>query len=279
MKISLIMATINRVDEVRRFMESLLKQTFRDFELIIVDQNQDGRLDKLISSFSSSMRIQHLKVKGHGLSYARNIGLDHVTGDIVAFSDDDCWYFPNTLEMVREAFMNHPELDGITGRPVDETFKPLLASMPKKDIILDSKSVWHAGISVTIFLKVSAIDLIGKFDEMLGAGSSSPYGSGEETDFLLRILEQGGKIQYCNNLMVGHPNKNKGNNKTPYHTYYSYGCGMGYVLRKHHAPLIQKGMILIRAAGGSLIALASGNIHLAIGRIYSFFGRLAGLIS
>jgi len=53
LKFTLIMATVDRVNEINSFLESLKEQTYRNFELIIADQNDDDRLDSIIKLYNS----------------------------------------------------------------------------------------------------------------------------------------------------------------------------------------------------------------------------------
>ena len=279
MKFSLILPTLGRKEELIRFFNSLKKQTYKNFEVIVVDQNHDKRVYNLLSDYSKCMNINYNHVLVHGLSKARNIGLKEVTGDIVAFADDDRWYFPNTLQVAKNLFEKYKKLEGITGTPLDDSFRPLLPSLPADGSLLDQVSVWKAGISITIFLRAQVVNEIGLFDEGLGVGADTPYGSGEETDYLLRILEKGGSIKYFSDVKVGHPNKSQGGDRDSIKRCYSYGCGLGYVLKKHDAPINQRIKVLIRPAGGALLALFRGNIHLAGERIGTFLGRIYGLLS
>jgi glycosyltransferase involved in cell wall biosynthesis len=91
MKFSLVLATVGRTQEVARFLDSLARQTYRDFELIVVDQNPDDRLVELLRPFELRFPIIHLRCE-RGVSRARNLGPKYVSGDIVGFPDDDCWY-------------------------------------------------------------------------------------------------------------------------------------------------------------------------------------------
>ena len=72
MRISLILCTKNRVAEIGRFFGSLLEQTFTDFEVIIVDQNRDNRLESVIAAHQSKFTIRHYKQNATGLSRARS---------------------------------------------------------------------------------------------------------------------------------------------------------------------------------------------------------------
>src|SRR5215472_5711239 len=87
---SLIIATLNRVDEIDHLLQSLEAQTFKDFEVMVVDQNPDDRLQSVLQSHPV-LSFRHLR-SAPGLSKARNVGLPHAKDDIIAFPDDDCWY-------------------------------------------------------------------------------------------------------------------------------------------------------------------------------------------
>ena len=71
MKVSLILATKGRVEEVDRFIRSLADQGHDDLELVVVDQNKDSRLDVILADAKLLFPIIHLRSKS-GLSHARN---------------------------------------------------------------------------------------------------------------------------------------------------------------------------------------------------------------
>src|SRR5271157_993715 len=107
--VSLIVATVRRVDELERLLTSLDAQTSKDFEIILVDQNPDDRLMPILHGHEG-LRIRHLR-SCVGLSRARNVGLRAVRGDIIAIPDDDCWYPDDLLATVTQWFETHPEFD------------------------------------------------------------------------------------------------------------------------------------------------------------------------
>ncbi|RKY19947.1 MAG: glycosyltransferase family 2 protein, partial [Planctomycetota bacterium] len=94
MKFSLIMGTYGRDKILRSFLESLRKQTYRDFKFIIVDQNTDYRIKRICDEYSLDFEIRYIRADKPGLSHARNIGLKHISDGIIAFPDDDCEYPP-----------------------------------------------------------------------------------------------------------------------------------------------------------------------------------------
>src|SRR5271167_276402 len=82
LKFSLILATVGRTSELRPFLEHLQEQSHKNFELIVVDQNADGRLLPLIEPCKSRFPVIHCR-SAIGLSRARNVGLTLVSGDII----------------------------------------------------------------------------------------------------------------------------------------------------------------------------------------------------
>lgn len=85
---------------LRRAVESVLKQSFKDFELILIDDcSPDGcpALCDLLAAEDSRVQVVH-KAANEGLGAARNTGLDHADGSWVLFLDSDDWIEPHTLE-------------------------------------------------------------------------------------------------------------------------------------------------------------------------------------
>ncbi len=92
MKISLVLATLGRDLEVADFLKSLLLQTYKDFEVIIIDQNRDGKIDAFVKLFMNCLDVKHVKVDFTGNARARDYGIGLAQGRIIAFPDDDCAY-------------------------------------------------------------------------------------------------------------------------------------------------------------------------------------------
>ena len=98
MLVSLIMPTLNRFDDIYRFMDSLLEQTYKNFELIVVDQNDNDKVKEIVDKYVDCLDIKYIKSNKKGLSYNRNLGIDVAKGEVLAFPDDDCAYKPDTIE-------------------------------------------------------------------------------------------------------------------------------------------------------------------------------------
>lgn len=199
---SLIVATIHRTAEFEQLLRSLSKQG-EDLEVLVVDQNPDNRLDSIIARFERKLTIRHLW-SSIGVARARNVGLDAACGDIVAFPDDDSWYPAGLLSEVKRRFLACPDCAGITGRGADERGNDAGLRWLTRPVSINRFNIWRAAIEFTMFLRREAIaDL--RFNAELGPGSNTPWGAGEGTDFLLRLLGRGNKIRYEPSIVVHHP--------------------------------------------------------------------------
>jgi glycosyltransferase involved in cell wall biosynthesis len=277
-KFSLILATVGRNEELARFLRHLDQQTYRNFELIILDQNSNGTLESLIREYQERFPLLHLRSE-RGLSRARNVGLQHFSGDVVAFPDDDCWYAPDTLEKIALLFQGNPKWDGLTGRAVDDSRPGTYNWFPEKGGPVDKKNVWRQGISITIFLREGVSRAIGSFDESLGAGSQYGYCSGEETDYLIRAVESGFRIYYRPDLRIFHPDPASTYDSALIKKSYGYSIGFGHVLKKYNYPVHFVFYQWLRALGGAVFSLLTLNIpksryHFAVlkGRVLGWLG-------
>ena len=268
MRFSLVLATVGRTKELERFLHSLQAQTYRNFELIIVDQNVDGRIVPLIDQFGASFPITHLKTPYKGLSRARNLGLRYAKGDIVAFPDDDCVYSPELLWGVSRFFHNNPneEMLIVKAKGLEGHDFPM---QPRTAGRVSFWMMWHLSITWVLFVRRSVIQQVA-FDEQIGVGAGTPWGSGEDTDFGLRALKMGFRIWYDPSLWVAHPE-----GPLPLEKARIYGRGSGYVLRKHGAWGKFAWAIARRGAGVLLYTLA-GRREEAMWRWEALKGTIQG---
>lgn len=196
MKISLVLATIDRSCEVERFLYHLKKQNYKNFELIVVDQNSDKKLEPILEPFKACFSIIHIKSCERGASRARNLGMQYINGDIIGFPDDDCWYAENLLEEVYRFFSQDTQWDGICGRAINEKEKTVVVRFSRREGHISRLNVWSRGVTFTMFFRSEVLDNVCCFDEELGVGAGTPWGSGEETDYLIRVVDASFKIFY-----------------------------------------------------------------------------------
>jgi glycosyltransferase involved in cell wall biosynthesis len=267
----LVVATVDRVDELRALFDSLAGQTHRGFRVLLVDQNGDDRIGRVARDYAFEIvRVRSTR----GLSRARNAALDRLVGELVAFPDDDCVYAADFLERVAERFAREPGLDGLTARAVGEGGDSS-TSWRRDPAILDRGNLWNRAISFTIVLRRRVVTEVGEFDERLGLGSGEPWSAGEETDYLVRAVDAGARIEYDPELVVSHPSKPL--TPTALRSVGARdGASLGYILRKHRYPTRTVARMLVRPAGGALLALARLDAAQARFHLSTLRGRLFG---
>ncbi|HZH46110.1 MAG TPA: glycosyltransferase, partial [Roseococcus sp.] len=78
--ISLVVATMGRVAELRALLDSLLGAQGASFEVLLVDQNADARLDPVVAGYAPRLPLRHLRMTVPHANAARNFGLRHARG-------------------------------------------------------------------------------------------------------------------------------------------------------------------------------------------------------
>lgn len=277
LKFSLVMGTLGRTDEIARFLASLQRQRYRNFELFIVDQNPDDRLLPIIDEYRQHFPIERI-VSAKGLSRARNAGLARITGDLVAFPDDDCWYPDGMLAYVASRFDQDAGLDGLTGRFIDDDGR-VEGRWLTRSQLLNRYTVWRGAISFSIFLRRDLVDRIGPFDEALGVGAGTAWGAGEETDYLLRGLNAGGRILFDRELVLRHPVKTSAFDDAARERQGRYESGFGRVIRRSGFPTWYFPWVCTRTLVGSLLALLKGRPEQARFKWHSVQSRIRGWIA
>jgi len=270
----LVLATVERTAEPAAFLASLERQTHRRFRVLVVDQNGDDRLGPVLAEHPG---LDLLRLRApRGLSRARNAALSQLQADLVAFPDDDCAYTEGLLERVARRFAAAPGLHGLTGRttgPAGETSPNWAAEAGP----VSRDTIWHRAASGATFLRRAVVERVGQFDEGLGLGSGKPWSSAEEIDYLIRAVRAGFRIEYDPELTVLHPDKPR-SAETLRALGYRDGASVGYLLRKHRYPPRTLARMLVRPLGGTLLALARGDLAGAGFHAATLRGRVGGYL-
>lgn len=269
----LVVATVGRVAELERLLDSLAAQTYQRFRVLVVDQNDDRRLAGVLAAHAE-LEVMHLRSEP-GLSRARNRALGVVDAGVVAFPDDDCIYPPDLLEQAARRLSREPGLAGVAGRAVD-TDGSSEPSWKRDAAELTDRNLWNRAISYTLFLRRELVEQVGPFDEQLGLGSGNPWSSGEEIDYLVRAVRGGARIAYDPELTVVHETQRLTGDALRRRGFRD-GASLGYVLRKHRYPAPEIARRLTRPLGGAVVSLAAFDGDRAGFHLATFRGRLRGL--
>lgn len=223
MKFSLILCTLNRPKELDSCVNSILNQTYDNFEIIIIDQSDEE--NKKYIKFHDKVKYFH--TNDRGLSHCRNLALSYVCGDYCCLMDDDAEFKSNTLFEIQRIIKLH-KCDVVSGLIVDKnTNEKWMKTMGDKDCFVSFNNVFGCS-SASLTIKTSILKKY-RFDERLGAGNR--WGCGEETDLLLRIMYDGYLIYYSPNIIIYHPKEQIADANL--NKIYKYNLGYGAYFCKH----------------------------------------------
>lgn len=114
-KFSIITVCLNSAKTISSTIESLIKQTYQNFEYIIVDGKSRDETIEIISRYTCTLgdRFQFISEKDKGLYDAMNKGIEKASGDIIGILNSDDWYENSTLQWIASAF--EEDADIVTG--------------------------------------------------------------------------------------------------------------------------------------------------------------------
>lgn len=109
--ITIILTTLNSEHYLARSIESCLNQTYGNFELLIVDGgSRDRTLDIVASFHDARVRVIHQPDNTGKLPGALNLGMANAKGELITWTQDDCWYEPNAIEIMAQYLHTHSEV-------------------------------------------------------------------------------------------------------------------------------------------------------------------------
>ena len=223
--IDLLVATIGRANELDRLFTSLEGQSYKNFRILLADQNPPGYLGNMLARHPG-LPITRTMLPPQGVSVARNVLLEQAKADIIVFPDDDCWYAPDTLERVRETFAAYPFCGALLG--VWTSSPDVYASGVPEGSVSRAGLFQLAGTCVQFYRRDAVAGI--RFDPLLGPGTGLPYGCGEDTDYLLYAYARTEVRRYAK-IRVFHPSP-KEIQPSPQKVA-SYAAGRMYLLKKH----------------------------------------------
>jgi len=226
--LSLIICTRNRCEQLVRCLETVRLMEFeRAWELIVVNNGSDDATALVVQEFIKAklFPVRHVFEPKVGLGNARNAGAAAASGEVFAFTDDDCYPAPDFLSRVWSAFQD-ASLGYVTGRillhdPADLALAIQEYAVP---VTFPGKSFIHPGgvQGANMAFRRDVLRQIGGFDPLFGAGSLFPA---EDLDAANRASARGWKGQYRPDIVVHHHHGRKAPDAS--RMWKSYGLGIG----------------------------------------------------
>ena len=172
--VTAVITTHNRKELLGRAIQSVLSQTYKDIELVVVSDGSTDGTDEMMKQYEGDDRIKYISYyPGKGGNFARNTGIKAAKGEYVAFLDDDDEWLPTKIEKQLKIMESDPEIGLVyTGTHniyvdlgITYDSKPVQHGDLSKDILLFN----IVGSTTTVMVRKSVLNTSGLFDESLGA--------------------------------------------------------------------------------------------------------------
>ena len=176
--VSIILCTYNRAALLPRAIRSVLRQTYTDFELIVIDDGSTDDTARIVDKFfDADKRIRYFYQQNKGLAGARNAGLKKTRGDIITFIDSDDEYDPTHIDRRIKYLSKHPSVDMVFGgmKLLGPRSKHYVRDVNNPSTVIHLSRCHPGG---TFFFKKRVLVKVHAF-------GSIPFG--EDVDFFLRV--------------------------------------------------------------------------------------------
>jgi glucosyl-dolichyl phosphate glucuronosyltransferase len=204
--VSVIIPTCGRPDLLIQCVNSILRNDFQDFEIIVIDQDPASDLDARLAALGRERQIAHVTLDEAALDRARNLGIDRARGRFLVFADDDIEVDPGWLGAYVEAFTSVQPVPGaIAGRLDAKYLVPKPDWMPdthlfglyEKEQDLGPIADGDLPIGANFALLAEAIRRAGRFDERLDYSyARKSMISGGDSLMALQVRQAGYAIYY-----------------------------------------------------------------------------------
>ena len=267
---SIIIPVYNRPDEVDELLESLSKQTYLNFEVLLIEDGSSKKCDLIARKYSNDLNIRYYYKDNSGRSETRNYGMEKAAGEYFVFFDSDCVIPPFYFEKIKKTLSNN-YTDSYGGPDkADKSFSDLqkaisfsMTSFLTTGGIRGSKGVkmerfvprtFNMGFSKEVYEKV------GGFKDMFG----------EDIDLSLRIRNNGYSCQLISDAYVYH--KRRVNLNSFYRQVHVFGMARIslYMIHPSSLKLVHTLPALFTAASLLMLFLSFYNIWLLFPLLFYF---------
>lgn len=200
--ISIIMPVYNKYNYLMKSINTIINQTYKDFELIIVDDGSSDGSEKLCDEFAQKdQRIKVIHIKNAGVSNARNVGLDNAKGKYLQFIDSDDYVDEDMLEKLYDKATQYDVdivISGITKvnhdyEVLNETLPQLIGVKSKNEMLENFASEQRStGIYGCVSNKFIKRDIVEKFKLRF----DTKIKLAEDLDFYLKLYEHISSIYF-----------------------------------------------------------------------------------
>lgn len=216
-RVSVVIATLNRPGEIVAAVESVVRGTEQQFEVVVVDQSSDetSRV-ALYATYGEDARVRYVRDTERGAARARNLGLRNARADVLAITDDDCIVSPTWLSDILAAFERHTDVEMLFGMVDAPRYDYRREVIPVLFLTWRDRRVERSlagrggrlqGISANMALRRETFAALGGFDPRFGVGGER--WSGEDFELHYRALREGRRVLIEPAVSVVHHGKRR----------------------------------------------------------------------
>ena len=199
--ISVIVCTYNGSATIQKCLEGISNIDYPNYEVIVVNDGSKDQTADIVEAFE----VKLITTTNHGLSSARNTGMNHAAGEIIAYIDDDAWPDPHWLQYIAHAYANsdHGCIGGPNISPYDSGFiSTCVANAPGGPVhVLETDEIAEHVPGCNMTFRKDALMKIGGFDPVYRT-------AGDDVDTCWRIQESGRTIGFHPAAVVWHQRRN-----------------------------------------------------------------------
>ncbi|AFY54576.1 glycosyl transferase [Rivularia sp. PCC 7116] len=198
--VTIVLPAYNASEYLSETINSVLSQTFPDFELLVIDDGSTDNTTDIVRDFCQrDSRMRLISQKNQGVSVARNTGIKMAQGEFIAFIDSDDLWMPNKLAMHVQHLRANPNL-GLSyarvefmtfdGKPTGKYSNPRLVNISAKDLYEENAAVTPSNAVISR----TALEQVGGFDgELSGAA---------DAELFLRVKCHGWQVEGIDQVLV-----------------------------------------------------------------------------
>ena len=209
-KVSVVIPTYNSARFIVETLESVFAQTYRDYEVIVVDDGSTDNTKEVLKPYMS--RIRYIYKENGGPASARNVGIKNARGEYIAFLDSDDLWLPEKLEKQIRYFEEHPEIGMVFadcirfGEEVSNTSRNDTKQLISNDMFVN---IWWYNIvpTSTVMVKRVCFDKVGLFNE------SREIEGTEDKEMWLRIAREC-EVEYLREVVTKYRVRMSGHNRS-----------------------------------------------------------------
>jgi glycosyltransferase involved in cell wall biosynthesis len=207
--VSAFICTRNRPEKIGRAVESVLANTFPNFDLTIIDQSTSDETEGVVRRIGErDARVRYQRMSKSGVSRARNLAIASTTGEYIAGTDDDCIVPTDWIEKIVKAFEEQRDGELMYGQVLPaypenggEALTPSLR-FDKAERLDRASGFRIIGMTANFAARRSLFERVGRFDEALGSGGRLK--SGEDFDLAYRAYRRNAVILLRPEVTVRH---------------------------------------------------------------------------